>query len=182
MAESDEQVGEFIEEAIQELETGDESKTFDERMLRRPLSTLGLRTPVVVETHTSALEAINRMVEARAGCALVVRGTKLKGIFTERDILTRVISAGLDPAKAPLRKVMTAKPECLRTSDAIAYALNKMSLGGYRHVPLVDKSGAPVGIVSVKDIVNYLVAFFPDSVLNLPVVPRADVAREREGA
>jgi CBS domain-containing protein len=85
-------------------------------------------------------------------------------------------------AKTPVRKLMTGNPETLRPSDSIAYALNKMSLGGYRHIPLVDNSDAPVGVISVKDIVNYLVKLFPKSVMNLPTLPRGNYAREREGA
>ena len=67
-------------------------------------------------------------------------------------------------------------------TDSVAHALNKMSLGGYRHIPLVDSAQVPVGVISVKDIVNYVVRFFPKSVMNLPTLPRQNVAREREGA
>lgn len=175
-------VSDFIDEAIAELEEEAPVRAFDEAMLRRPLSELPPASPVTVDTPTSVLEAVHLMRERHIGCVLVVRGGKLKGIFTERDLVGRVIAAGLDPAKVPMRLAMTPKPECLRASDSIAFALNLMSLGGYRHIPLLDKAGAPVGVVSVKDIVAYLVGFFPQSVLNLPPRPRANYAREREGA
>ena len=76
---------------------------------------------------------------------------------------------------------MTSNPESLRPTDSIAYALNKMSLGDYRHIPLVNSAREPVGIVSVKDIVTYLVRFFPKSIMNLPTMPRQNYTREREG-
>ncbi len=182
MGGGDETVGQFIEESIKGLEGAGEARTFDEKMLHVPLSMLEPATPVTVEPQTSALEAVAIMQEQRLGCVLVVRGSKLKGIFTERDVLTRVAGAGPDAGKAPVRKLMTANPETLRPTDSIAYALNLMSLGGYRHIPVVDASGAPLGVVSVKDIIRYLVSFFPKSVLNLPTLPRGNYAREREGA
>ncbi|HYC55014.1 MAG TPA: CBS domain-containing protein [Candidatus Binatia bacterium] len=182
MARPADPVDSFIRESIAELEVGDGVKAFDENMLRQPLSILPPAVPVTVETPASALEAIELMHERHIGCVLVVRAGKLKGIFTDRDVVSRVVAAGIDPAKIAVRRVMTARPECLRPSDSIAFALNLMGLGGYRHIPLLDKVGAPVGIVSVKDIVGYLVGFFPKSVLNLPPRPRANYAREREGA
>ena len=93
-----------------------------------------------------------------------------------------MVGKGIDASKTPVRKRMTPNPESLRPTDSIAYALNKMSLGDYRHVPLVDNARVPVGVISVKDIVNYLVSFFPKSVMNLPTLPRQNYTQEREGA
>jgi CBS domain-containing protein len=62
------------------------------------------------------------------------------------------------------------------------YALNKMSVGGFRHVPLVDAAGRAVGIVSVKDIVDYLVDVFASDVLTVPPDPaRGRIWRARDG-
>jgi CBS domain-containing protein len=63
---------------------------------------------------------------------------------------------------------MTRDPETLGPDHSIAVATNRMHLGGYRHIPIVDPKGAPVGIVSVRDIVDYLIGLFPQAVLNLP--------------
>jgi len=174
-------VSNFIEETITELETGEQDRVFDSNMLRRPISVLEPRTPVVVEPQTSALEAITIMQKARIGCVLVARAGRLKGIFTERDVLTQVVGRGIDPGKTPVRKLMTKDPESLRLTDSIAYALNKMGLGDYRHVPLVDSADAPVGIISVKDIVHYVVGFFPKEIMNLPTLPRGNYTTQREG-
>ena len=67
---------------------------------------------------------------------------------------------------------MTADPETLRPEDRIAWALKLMHVGGYRHVPLTDETGRPVGVISVKDIVDFIVDLFPAPVLNLPPDPR----------
>ncbi len=175
-------VGDYIDETIKEYEEGERSRVFDSDMLRQPISVLEPRAPVVVEPQAPALEAVTIMQTERIGCVLVARAGKLKGIFTERDVLSQIVGKGIDPAKTAVRKVMTSDPESLRMTDSIAYALNKMSVGGYRHIPLVDKAGAAVGVISVKDIVNYVVDFFPREIMNLPTLPRGNYTQAREGA
>ncbi len=182
MDERDRQVAEFIEESIRALKSDAADRVFDERMLRAPVGVLEPREPIVVEPQTPVLEAVALMQEHGVGCVLVTRAEKLKGIFTERDVLTGVLGKGVDPAKTPVRRLMTANPEYLRITDTIAHALNMMSLGGYRHIPIVDKALRPTGVISVRDIVTYLVRFFPKSIMNLPTLPRGNVAQEREGA
>jgi CBS domain-containing protein len=182
MDERDREIADFIEQSIRSLKDERVERVFDERMLKAPVGVLEPRAPIVVEPQTPVLEAVTLMQEQRVGCVLVVRAAKLKGIFTERDVLTRVVGKAVDPAKTPVRKLMTPNPEYLRLADSIAHALNKMSVGGYRHVPIVDKAIAPAGVISVRDIVTYLVRFFPKSVLNLPTLPRGNYAQEREGA
>lgn len=179
----DESVASFIQETIEEFEGGSEApSSFTEDVLKQPLSVIPPGEAVLVELPAPVLEAVTLMRDRHVGCVLVVSAGKLKGIFTDRDVLARVVAAGVDPSKIAVRRVMTASPETLRPTDSIAFALNLMSMGGYRHIPLVDKAGAPVGTVSVKDIVGYLVGFFPKSVLNLPPAPRANYTRQREGA
>lgn len=180
--EKDSSVEEFVAESVQILDAEKTVRVFDEDMLREPISVLEPRAPVVVEPQTPVLEAIALMQERSIGCVLVTRAAKLKGIFTERDVLTGVVGQSIDPAKVAVRKLMTSNPESLRLSDSLAYALNAMSLGGYRHVPLVDDARVPVGVISVKDVIDYIVRFFPKSIMNLPTLPRQNYAREREGA
>jgi len=182
MNDPDQEIAEYIEQSIRSLAAEGVERKFDERMLHVPVGALEPRAPLVVEPLTSVLEAVALMQEHSVGCVLVVRSGKLKGIFTERDVLRSVVGRAIEPAKTPVRKLMTPNPEYLRLTDSIAYALNKMSLGGYRHVPIVNKAMAPVGVISVRDIINYFVRFFPQSVLNLPTLPRGNYARSREGA
>jgi CBS domain-containing protein len=172
---------EFIDASEQTLSAPAVSIAFDENMLRQPLSVLGPRAPIVVEPQVPVLEAVALMQEARVGCLLVVLAGRLNGIFTERDVLSQVVGRSIDPATTPVGQIMTPDPEYLRPTDSIAYALNAMSLGGYRHVPLVDDARRPVGVVSVRDVINYLVRLFPKSVMNLPTLPRQNYARLREG-
>lgn len=131
---------------------------------RRPLLTLSLTTSVG--------EAIRALNERHTGCALVV-GTdgRLAGIFTERDVLTKVAGKLADLDTTPLYKIMTPDPDTLPESATVAYALQRMSVEGYRHLPLVDERSRPIGVVAVRDIIAWLCEMFPSSILNLPPEP-----------
>jgi CBS domain-containing protein len=168
-----------VEEYLDEKEP--RRRILDDGVLREPVSVLSPAAPVCVEKGTTIAEAVRRMQEHHIGCVLVLDGERLAGIFTERDVLRHLVGDEIDPAKTVVDELMTPDPEVLRPDAGIVYALNKMSLGGFRHVPIVDDAHRPVGIVSVKDIVEYIVDFFPE-VLNVPPEPGLDVARVREGA
>jgi CBS domain-containing protein len=176
-----------MEETIYDeaLAYGDEEtprKLLDTQIFQEPIKALHLRAGrVAVPLGTSIGGAARIMKEHRIGCVLVEEGGKLVGIFTERDILTKLVGTGYDPAKVPVDAVMTRDPETLTPDDPIAFAMQLMSVGGFRHVPLVDSDGRPVGILSVKDIVDYLVEHIPGEILNIPPEPGRH-ARMAEGA
>ena len=102
------------------------------------------------------------------------------GRVSERDVLTKVVFRDHSNA-LKVESVMTRRPETLEETASIAYALNKMSVGGYRHIPVVERSGKPIGVLSVRDIVDFLVELFPDGVLNLPPSPEQAIARSLDG-
>ncbi|TMA28169.1 MAG: CBS domain-containing protein [Deltaproteobacteria bacterium] len=142
-------------------------------LLTAPISSLQLGPAITVPLDATLGQAVEIMQTRHLGCVLVVDGEgRLKGIFTERDLLVRVAGRKLDWGTTTVREFMTPDPESLRSSDGIAWALNLMHVGGYRHVPLTDAEGRPIGVVSVKDIVEFIVDLFPDEVLNLPPDPR----------
>jgi len=122
--------------------------------------------PVTVDLRDTVDSAIRIMQDRRIGCVLVVTRGRLAGIFTERDVLTKILRKGLDPAKLPVETCMTPEPETLREDDSVACAVNRMHLGGYRHLPIVDEQGAPVGVISVRDVIDELAMLFPEEVLN----------------
>jgi CBS domain-containing protein len=133
------------------------------------VGTLGPADPLLLRETASVAEACQRMVQARQAAVLVVDAAgKLAGIFTERDLLTRVVGRGLDPKATALANVMTRNPEVLSLSDRVAYAVHCMSVAGYRTVPLVDALQKPVGIVTVSDVIRWLAGLFPATLLNLP--------------
>ncbi|HJZ88190.1 MAG TPA: CBS domain-containing protein [Polyangia bacterium] len=136
-----------------------------------PLGKVPRRPTVTVQITVSAGEAVRVMNQEHVGCALVLANAKLVGIFTERDVLTKLAGRGLDLERTPIEQVMTAAPDTLPASASIAYALRKMTLEGYRHIPIVNPDGTPAGVVAVRDIVAWMVELFPESIYNLPPEP-----------
>ena len=158
---------------------------FDSNLLRESAALLRARKPLVFGPQHSVTEAIRAMQGEHRGCVLVTEdgtpATPVTGIFTERDVLFRIVDRGRNPAVLPLADVMTSSPDCLGDDQPIAAVLNKMSVGGFRHIPVVDAKGHPLFVVSVKDVVEFLVEAFPREILNQPVDLPTD-AHEREGA
>jgi CBS domain-containing protein len=76
---------------------------------------------------------------------------------------------------------MTPAPETLRPKDPVVYALNKMSVGRFRHVPLVDDAGRAAGMITAGDLLEYLVELCPEEILNLPPEPQLALHRTPEG-
>ncbi len=162
------------------------ARVFDARLLRQPLDILATRKPIVLSPHDSVTEAMRAMQREHRGCVLITSDgttdTPLLGIFTERDVLLKIVDRGRNPAVLPLAEVMTPDPECLVVSCSIAWVLNRMSAGGFRHVPAVDERRCPVSVVSVRDVVDFLVDHFPREVQNLPPAPGPAGPDTREGA
>jgi len=162
------------------------NRAFDSQLLQEPVSVLRMRTPVVLSDDHIVVDAVREMQRKHRGVVLVTedgtRHSQLTGIFTERDILLRIIGCGGDGGSRPLGEVMTPDPESLPLEATVAWALNKMSVGGFRHVPVVDSAGRPVFVVSVRDVVQFLVEAFPSEILNLPPEFGVDRYRTREGA
>ncbi len=147
---------------------GSAPKRLDNRVLLRPISTLKYpEHPVSVSPGTAVGAVLEGMVSIRIGAVLVVDGGRVVGIFSERDALLKGVYRA-EAMKRPVREFMTPDPQCLTPHDSIAMALNRMAEGGYRHVPLVDAGGAPVGMLVMRDVVRYVVSFFPAEVLNVP--------------
>jgi CBS domain-containing protein len=104
------------------------------------------------EPASMVREAVNLMAERRIGAVPIVDGAgKLIGIFTERDVITRVVALGRDPNTTPLGEVMTASPDTVKSSDSVVHALEMMNNRRYRHLPVVDRDKL-VGIVSIRDL------------------------------
>jgi CBS domain-containing protein len=159
---------------------------FDASLLREPVSVLKVRKALVLAMNATVTEAMRAMQRGHTGCVVVTDdGTEqgqVTGIFTERDVLFRIVDRGRNPAQLPLSDVMTPNPETISVRSAVAYALNKMSVGGFRHIPVVDDENRPAFVVSVRDVVEYLVEAFPREVLNLPPEEEIKPQKAREGA
>ena len=133
---------------------------------------------VCVEPSTPLSEAIEVMKKDEGGCAIVCEGGRIVGIFTERDLLTKVIGEDVD-LNAPVSKWMSPVVGTLSPDATIGDAVRIMNEKSYRNIPLV-KDGKLVGSVSVFDVITYLAESYPKTTMNLPPIP-AQVMDTEEG-
>ena len=118
--------------------------------LRSLRSIVAGQPPAIAEKTATVLEAAILMKQQGKGALLVVEGSRLTGIFTERDALFRVIAAGRDPATTKLADVMTPQPQTMHPDEPFVKALRIMHKRGFRHLPVVEH-GRPLGVVSARD-------------------------------
>jgi CBS domain-containing protein len=151
-----------------------------QRRMRELLPTLP--AAVALGHQAPVRDALAVMRQKQLSCVLVVERGQLVGVFTERDVVTKVAATPLDVDHVPLRDVMQPDPECLQLDDELIYALQQMLRGAYRHVPVVDEQRRPTALVSLQTIIEELVAAFPQDLLNLPPSPAHAIAPTPEGA
>ena len=118
--------------------------------IRSLRSIVGGGKPVTGTRDTTVLEAALLMKKTSKGALLVVDGSRLVGIFTERDALFRVIAAQRDPTATRMSDVMTAHPQTIHPDEPFLHAMRVMHKGGFRHLPVVE-DGRPLGVVSARD-------------------------------
>jgi CBS domain-containing protein len=119
------------------------------------LSSLTAKGPVKVAVSDPVGLAVRMMQHTDTNCVLVMDGAQLAGIITPWDILHKVAGPGEDLNAATCGQVMTRDPVFLREEDDVAVAINKMSLGGFRHIPLLH-GGTPVAVVSITDVFQHI--------------------------
>ena len=173
--------GQLEEERIMR-ERAAKPRAFDSTTLRVPVEgVIDVAKPIAVQASTNLRETVEAMRKGRTGAVLVVDAAKrLLGIFTERDVIMKVAGKGLDWSKETVGAYMTPNPETLPDDANLAFALNMMTMGGYRHVPIVDDEKRPVGLVSMSDVVRYIAGFFAEEVQNLPPRPNLVHPEKRE--
>ena len=119
---------------------------------------------LIASVKTTVSDAALLMKRGKVGAIIVVEGTRLVGIFTERDAVFRVLAENRDPHKTKLGDVMTADPRTIAPDRPLGHALHLMFDGGYRHVPVVEH-GRPVGMVSARDALGPELAAFQDELV-----------------
>ena len=121
---------------------------------------------VVVSPFTTLSQAIEAMKKDEGGCVIVLDDGRVAGIFTERDLLNKVLGADVD-LESPIKDWMQASVETLSPEATIGDAVRLMNEKSFRNIPLV-KHGELKGSISVFDIITYLAECYPKTTMNLP--------------
>ena len=133
-----------------------------------PISNFDLREPLIIELGTCLENVLENMQKTNNNCVLTLSNEKLNGILTERDILLKVTGKGYDLQLTTIDEFITPNPEYVSPEDPLAYALNKMYVGGFRNVPVVNDEMYPIGIISISDIISTIADYFHNEIINLP--------------
>ena len=131
------------------------STSFEAELVDIPLADLRHHKPLTIAPSATAADAVRQMQQAGAGCLIVEEGGHVRGILSERDLVMKLTDGNL--AATTVADLMTADPVVLRPDDSIAVAINKMAVGGFRHIPLVV-DGQATGIVSARDVFRHILA------------------------
>ena len=123
-------------------------------LIQEPVTKLKPR-PALVATPETSIYNVAHTITMNKSSVLVVEAQKLLGIVTERDILYKAMSEGMDMDKTPIKQIMTQDPETICSDDSIACALHIMSVGGFRNVPVLEGE-KPVYVVTIWDILRYI--------------------------
>ena len=146
-----------------DIPRADAAEGLAKSVMEDQLSQLDYDHPVIVSSAMKAGDVAQQMKSAQSGCALVLQDGKLIGIFTEHDLLRRFTSTTASGATnslswgsdSPVSELMSRNPETLHEHDSVAAALNKMSIGQYRHLP-VQRTDGSYAVASIKSVLKYI--------------------------
>lgn len=130
-------------------------------IMEESIAKLGPKPPVILPGETTVAEVVHQLSERHIGCVLVGSVDKVAGIFSERDALLRVAHQYEEVASKPISQFMTPDPEKLDVGSPIAFALNRMAVGDFRHLP-ITRDGRLEGIISLRDILRFMSEWYPD--------------------
>lgn len=142
-------------------------------VVRRPVVRVGANDPM--------WKVVAAMKEGKRGAVLVEEEGALVGIFTERDLMTRLDHTSLDWLHVCIRDVMTPRPMVIHPEETISEAMRRLNTGKRRHLPVVDVDGKILGILSIRDLLAHLAQRFPDDFVNLPPDPDHEASGEWGG-
>ena len=138
------------------LDLPEASVGFSGRLLSDRIGALPLSPTVTVSPTTTVAETISLMRTEKQGYALVLGASgRLRGIFTEFDVLRRVVRRSVDPKSTAVSEVMTPAPVTLSPDDPPAYAIHRMVAEGFRHLPIAEGNSL-VGLLSIRGVLSYV--------------------------
>lgn len=108
-----------------------------------------------VSTSVTVFEAVQKMNQHKVGCVLVMNGDQLAGIFTERDVLTRVVTSKLDPHLTPITQAMSANVLTIAPEATVQEVMDIFAEKRCRHLPVVQ-NGKLTGLISIGDVSRWV--------------------------
>jgi CBS domain-containing protein len=151
------------EQCLMDLRSLDEpagESPIEDSLIHEPVRCLDPKPTISVAPDTSVADVIEVLVEKNIGCVLVENDDGVQGIFSERDVLLKVSQALDEVRDKPVSEFMTPNPEQLDEATPLAFALNRMSGGDFRHLPLT-RGGRLSGIVSLRDFLGFVFRWYP---------------------
>ncbi|HEX9780956.1 MAG TPA: CBS domain-containing protein [bacterium] len=135
---------------------------------------------VQAPSSTTIARAVEIMQEHKAGYIVIADGGTLAGIFTEADVVQKLLGTDVDWSR-PVSDVMTKDPAVLRPSDSVGKAIELMGRERLYHIPLVGDNKALENVLSVRSLIRFLAEFYPDEVYNLPPDPNQIMPSQEGG-
>lgn len=171
---------EYLEEELDALNDAPE-RALSRDSFYLPIRQLFSKHALTVDVDDRVDHAMAKMREAEYGAVVVTRAGRVAGLLTERELICNVVGVIEGYEGCPVHRVMRSDPVTLRPDDPILYVLHNMQAGGYRHIPIVDEQQQPVSVVSLKDVLRFVLGYFSNDVHNLTPEPFRGAA-PRDGA
>jgi len=142
-----------------------------EALSATPVAQLPSRPFGRVDVGDAMWKVVDEMKQKGRGAVVIEESGALVGIFTERDLVSRIDHSDILWAHVVVRDVMTPHPTVIRPADSLAEALRLLIQGRRRHLPIVDDRGHVQGLLSIRDILAHVATKFPEDMVNLPPNP-----------
>lgn len=136
----------------------------DKEIFKQPISKLNLPDLVTMDQNSTLAEIHQTLFKNRFGAIVLTNENQLSGILTERDFLLKVWGKFKNWKEVKASEVMTPEPFSMKLSDKISDCIKIVSRKKFRHLPVVDDSGKPIHMISIKDLLAFIINFFPKNV------------------
>ncbi|MGI9519105.1 MAG: CBS domain-containing protein [Pirellulaceae bacterium] len=145
-----------VDDPLENYEPGEYDDPLEQALVEEELGAIRHEPFATIPPETTVREALDKLAGMHIACLLVAENDRLLGVFSERDVLSKVALEFDQLKDQPVSDVMTSDTIYVYETDSAVAALTVMSLCGYRHVPVLDLNDNLVGIVSPQRVTEFL--------------------------